>query len=184
MRIPNQWSRPIYDWIWPIRYFQKACVLGGFKTPAILFSLQVQLGTTIAWHGVSGWFESSAFFFNFITLMSILFYIICFLSYIQSALVDQLVKALAGKHWDLGSNPRSPHITSIILFDLFPCSFHPNDHHTSNASACHVSPMIHPVARNQESMEYSSQRVGMWSKKSASGLIQMGLIHQITSKKG
>ena len=40
--------------------------------------------------------------------MSILFYIICFLSYVQSAQMVQLVKALAGKHWDLGSNPRSP----------------------------------------------------------------------------
>ena len=61
-------------------------------------------------------------FFYFITLTRILFYIISFSYDIQSALVDQLVKALVGKCWDLGSNPRSPHFISIVLFKLFQCS--------------------------------------------------------------
>ena len=130
---------------WPIRYFQIACVLGGFKTPAILlFTGPFGEDDGVAWHEWLVWIQR--LFFLFYNTNAILFYIFCFLFHEQRALVAHLVKALDGKHWDLGSNPRSPQFASIILFNSFPCSFHPNDHHTPNASACHVSQMVHPVA--------------------------------------
>ena len=96
--------------------------LGGFKTPAISFYYRHNWRRRLAWHGVSGWFEIQRPFFYFITLMLILLYIVYSPFYVQSAQMAHLVKAFIGKHWDLGSNPRSLHIISIILFNPFPCS--------------------------------------------------------------
>ena len=67
--------------------------------------------------------------------------------YIQNAQIAQLVGRWLGKYWDLGSNPRSPQIISIILFHIFPCSAHSRAHHTPNALACHMNQEINPVAR-------------------------------------
>ena len=111
-------SAPSTEWNWTIApnffstlsysLFSVDIALGGFKTPAISFSLQVHWGRRLAWHGVSGWFESSALFFYFITLRPILFYIICFLFHEQSAQLAHLAKHFIGKYWGLGLNPRPP----------------------------------------------------------------------------
>ena len=106
--------------------------------------------------------------------MSILFYIICFLSQVQSAQLAHLVKAFIGKHWDLGSNPRSPHIISIILFNPFPCS-------ASFSDPSYTQRLCLPCVSNGQSSGYYqpstiriSQSFSTWFKKSAKGLLLLG----------
>ena len=59
----------------------------------------------------------------------------------------QLVERALGKHWDLGSIPRSPPFLILFCFPYSYAACIPGVHHTPNAKACQVSWKIHLKVR-------------------------------------
>ena len=104
---------------------------GGLKPPLSHLCYRDKRRRRLAWQDLSGRFKSTRAFFLFLAYNVFILYIISFLCYLQTRAMDQLVGRWLGKRWDLGSNPRSPQIISIILFQMFPCSARPRAHHAS-----------------------------------------------------
>ena len=111
--------------------FLQVVFWGGFKTPAIYLFYRDKRRRRWTWLMMIGAFKVSAPFFCFISLMLVLFYIICLPFPIQTRTLAQMVGTRLGKRWELGSNPRPPQIISIILFHMFPCSARSRAHHAS-----------------------------------------------------
>ena len=51
----------------------------------------------------------------------------------------QLVERALGKHWDLGSIPRSPPFLNIFWLNVIPCNTHPRAYH---AASCLYLPRV------------------------------------------
>ena len=87
----------------------------------------------------------------------------------------QLVESNAGKPWDLGSNPRSPHILVIFLCNTFRYSTSPDVHHTFTIQACHTATKIKSKAR-MRGPSYTSIDHATRALKSQPGQASMGQI--------
>ena len=104
-------SRPIYASWASNRYFHNACILWGFKTPAMCFMFLQERRRWRAWQSGSGQFKLGARFFLFPAYNAFVSFNISFLFHLQTRLSDAVVEDVACNLWDLGSIPRSPHIS-------------------------------------------------------------------------
>ena len=90
-----------------------------------------------------------------------------------------VVGALACEHWDLGSNPRSPHITSIILFNLFLRSAHSKGSPYTQYKGLPSVLKEASEGQNGRSMERPQSTMHTRAEKSTKGLKSLGLIATI-----
>ena len=76
---------------------------------------------------------------------------------------------LAGNHWDLGSNPRSPQILFVLFPQVFQYKACKEVHHVPHASACHVAPSLDPMVKSG-GLPYSQSTSALGNYQSQTGL--------------
>ena len=76
-----------------------------------------------------GLFKKRACLFCFTAYLLIFIYYIHLLLYYQTRANGLVVDALAGNHWDLGSNPRSTQNSFISFLNMFMCRIPKAFHH-------------------------------------------------------
>ena len=130
---------------------------GGLKPPLSCFLFTGSTKKEMAWQCMVGWFKLRAYFFVLHHNICFLYIIFIVQLYYKRAWMAQLVGNVAGRYWDLGSIPRSPHIIVDFCFKTFTCS---NDSMVHHAPPCASLPSGHDAqssGQEMESMVCSSQ---------------------------
>ena len=127
-----------------------------------------------------GAFKKLARFSCCISLIFVLYYIICVPLHNKRAQTAQVARHSLGKRWDLGSIPRSPHLIHKFCFNVFQCSARPKVHHTRSRSGLTRTPDVPSNGQIMQSMVRSFNHPTHDPKKSSEALFWWA---KIASKK-
>ena len=113
-------------------------------------------------HLMVGQFKNLARSFCCVSLIFVLYYIICVPLHNKRAQTAQVARHSLGKRWDLGSIPRSPHIFHIFSLNMFLCSTSSKVHHARSHSSLPRAHELQSKGCKRNPTMYVSQCTYTW----------------------